>query len=195
MRNARARKVSMVTLFGVLVLSIGLIRLVSMTGSAGAVPSVKDDALAGGTQNWDKNLPSASRFTVLAIFGGAAVRDNNTGLVWEQAPAATLHPWANVEGATNYCVNKSVGGTRGWRLPSVTELASLIDPSLPAPFVPGNVFAGVQSSSYWAAKLSGGNPDIMWDVNFGSGLVSTFLDKTDLARLWCVRGPMNADAY
>ena len=27
------------------------------------------------TQNWDKNLPSSSRFTVLADFGGAAVRD------------------------------------------------------------------------------------------------------------------------
>jgi hypothetical protein len=71
MRNARVRRVGMVTLFGVLVLSIGLVRLVFMTGSAGAVPPVKDDALAGVTQNWDKNLPSASRFTVLAAFGGA----------------------------------------------------------------------------------------------------------------------------
>jgi hypothetical protein len=50
---------------------------------------VKDDALTGVTQNWDKNLPSASRFTVLANFGGAAVRDNNTGLVWEQAADGT----------------------------------------------------------------------------------------------------------
>ena len=195
MRNTRARRVGMVTLFGVLVLSIGLVRLVFMTGSAGAVPPVKEDALAGVIQNWDKNFPSASRFTVLAAFGGAAVRDNNTGLVWEQAPAATLRPWSNVDGATNYCANKPVGGTRGWRLPSVAELASLIDPSLPAPFVPGNVFAGVQSSTYWSATLGGGNPEIVWDVNFGSGVVDTPLDKTDLARAWCVRGPMNADAY
>ncbi|HEV8328277.1 MAG TPA: DUF1566 domain-containing protein [Nitrospiraceae bacterium] len=100
-----------------------------------------------------------------------------------------------MEGATNYCVKKPVGGTRGWQLPSVAELASLIDPSLPAPFVPGNVFAGVQSSSYWSATLGGGNPEIVWDVNFGSGVVDTPLDKTDLARAWCVRGPMNADAY
>src|SRR5262245_56889752 len=46
------------------------------------------------TPNWDKNLPandpggacpaSSSRFT--CVFGGAAVRDNETGLVWEQSP-------------------------------------------------------------------------------------------------------------
>ena len=61
----------MITLFGVLVLSIGLIRLVSMTGSAGAVLPVKEAALAGVTQNWGKNLPSASRYTILANFGSA----------------------------------------------------------------------------------------------------------------------------
>ncbi|HWG96103.1 MAG TPA: hypothetical protein VN647_03370, partial [Nitrospira sp.] len=38
------------------------------------------------TQSWDKKLPGASRFTVLSDFGGAAVRDNETGLVWEQSP-------------------------------------------------------------------------------------------------------------
>jgi hypothetical protein len=44
------------------------------------------EAIAGFTQNWNKNLPSASRFTVLTSFRGTAVRDNNTGLVSEQAP-------------------------------------------------------------------------------------------------------------
>ena len=36
------------------------------------------------TQNWDKKLPSASRFTILSAFGDAAVRDDETGLVWEK---------------------------------------------------------------------------------------------------------------
>ena len=32
------------------------------------------------TESWDKNLPSASRFTILPKFNNEAVRDNNTGL-------------------------------------------------------------------------------------------------------------------
>jgi hypothetical protein len=38
------------------------------------------------------------------------VRDNNTGLVWEQASDATGRLWTD---ATHYCVNQAVGGTVG----------------------------------------------------------------------------------
>ena len=63
---------------GVMVLSAGLV-LVNYGGGitpAAAAAPVKDDPHAGVTKNWDKNLPSASRFTT--VFTGA-VRDNNTG--------------------------------------------------------------------------------------------------------------------
>ena len=46
-------------------------------------------------QNWDKNVPTASRFTVLAEFNNEAVRDNNTGLVWERAPDGTTRSWGD----------------------------------------------------------------------------------------------------
>ena len=58
---------------------------------------------------------------------------------------------------TSSCVNKNVGGTRGWRLPSVTELVSLIDPTLPAPFVPVSVFTGVRPFFYWSASTDAGS--------------------------------------
>jgi hypothetical protein len=154
----------------------------------------RDDPHAGVTQNWDSNLPSASRFTVLTDFGGAAVRDNNTGLVWEKAPNATPRVWSAVDGAPAYCVDKIVGGTRGWRLPSVAELASLIDPTLVAPFVPASVFTGVQSTLYWSATTVASDPSHAWSVSFGHGFVNV-LDKTSALPAWCVRGGMNADAY
>lgn len=55
---------------------------------------------------WDKNLPSANRFTVLSAFGGAAVLDNNTGLVWEQTSDGSTHNWIQ---AKSYCLNKNIG--------------------------------------------------------------------------------------
>jgi hypothetical protein len=144
------------------------------------------------TMRWDAKNPSTSRFTVLTDFGGAAVRDNNTGLVWEQSPA-TMATWTD---ARLQCINKPVGGTRGWRLPSVAELASLIDPTLPAPFVPA-VFTGVeQMAPYWTATANADSSSITskLSLNFQDGTVGVSM-KSTANFFWCVRGPMNDSAY
>src|SRR5437660_5376822 len=94
------------------------------------------------TPSWDQTLACATtatcpRFIVLSNFASAAVLDRETGLVWERSPGDT-----NNDGIVNnsdaldwvdariHCADKSVGGRKGWRLPSVTELASLVDPSV-----------------------------------------------------------------
>ena len=143
------------------------------------------------TLRWDTRNPSASRFTVLTDFGGAAVRDNNTGLVWEQSPAM-MTTWSD---ARLQCIDKNVGGTRGWRLPSVAELASLIDQSLGTPFVPG-VFTGVQPAPYWSATTNADSTSSTskLSVNFQDGLVGISI-KSSSNFFWCVRGPMSESAY
>ena len=146
------------------------------------------------TLRWDQALPAAQRFVVLAAFANAAVLDKNTGLVWEQAPAATAPTWFL---ATNVCINKNVGGQRGWRLPSIPELASLIDPTVttPGPTLPaGHPFTNVQSALYWSATSNAVNPTNAWVVHFGFGDVRLVI-KSDSNYAWCVRGGMNADAY
>jgi hypothetical protein len=103
------------------------------------------------TLRWDQNLPGASRFTVLAAFANQAVLDKNTGLVWEQAPSTTT---AVFQDSTYGCANKVIGGQKGWRLPAIPELASLIDPSIATPgptLPPGHPFTNVQSAFYWSA--------------------------------------------
>jgi len=155
------------------------------------------DALSGGggegnhTLRWDTNNPTASRFAVLAAFNDEAVLDKNTGLVWEQAPLTFTRTWA---GAVGHCLGKNVGGTRGWRLPSVAELASLIDPSLPEPFVPASVFTGVQSASYWSAASLADAPAFAWSVIFVGGFADPD-DKDFTYFVWCVRGPTQESAY
>ena len=153
--------------------------LAAITGGAGA---------GNHTLRWATNNPSASRFTT--AFTGA-VLDKNTGLVWEQAPDATTRLWAVV---TGYCANKNVGGTVGWRLPSVVELKSVQDPSLATPFVPASIFTGVQSAFYWSASTGADFPSGAWLVDFNGGLVGG-LNKTLTHHAWCVRGGMHADAY
>ena len=162
--------------------------------SAGYNPS--DDAaiaqeaptdLSGVPQAWDKNLPTEKRFTVLASFANAAVLDKNTGLVWEQTPDDTIREW---DKAGYYCVNKKVGGTAGWRLPSVVELMSVLDPTLGAPFVSPKIFTGIRSpSGYWSATTIADEPTFAWVVDFGRGL-AVFSIKNRPSLAWCVRGPM-----
>jgi Protein of unknown function (DUF1566) len=167
--------------------AVGLVAgglLLAGCGSGAAVVPGAPTDLSGVTQNWDKAMSATQRFVVLATFNTSAVRDNETGLVWEKSPQITTPTW---DSARLTCTDKNVGGRKGWRLPSVHELASLVDPSVAAPgptLPPGHPFLNVQS----------GNTSSAWLVNFNSGLVGKLL-KTGSNSLWCVRGGMNADTY
>jgi hypothetical protein len=117
--------------------------------------------LRGVTQNWDRTLsaepggacPAASaRFT--CVFNNAGARDNETGLVWGHPQASTMDWWT----ARTACANDTTGGRKGWRLPTVTELSSPLDPpnayTLKLP--PGHLFAYLSSYyGYWIATLDG----------------------------------------
>jgi len=69
------------------------------------------------TLRWDQVIPAATRFVVLSDFGGAAVRDNETGLVWERSPLTTLHPWDpgadRFNSALAQCADRTTGGRKG----------------------------------------------------------------------------------
>jgi hypothetical protein len=165
--------------------------LAAITGSGGAGDH------SGVTQNWDKVLPSGQRFVVLAAFGNAAVRDNDTGLVWEQSPSTTTETWFN---ARHTCATKNVGGRKGFRVPAVFEITSLIDPSAPVPpkLPVGHPFTNVMPVYYWAATTDSANPAFAWGADFLTGTSGSSVGitvKTTPNHVWCVRGEMNADQY
>jgi hypothetical protein len=177
--------------FMVGLLSLGLLAAAALTAGSAQADS------AGpyyATPSWDQTLPSATRFIVLSNFASEAVLDRETGLVWERSPQTKVAAWV---GARDTCIGKPVGGRRGWRLPSIPELASLIDPSVaaPGPTLPsGHPFLNVQSDVYWSASTVAENSTLAWLVFFNDGSVGGD-SKTDGLRAWCVRGGMNAEAY
>jgi hypothetical protein len=183
-------------IFGYYCLSFIALCLVLIDNTRAAPPN-KNSGAGTPTQNWDQNFPSASRYTVLNDFissagvAGAAVRDNNTGLVWDQFPDNFDHTWAS---ALLFCLNKKDRGPVGWRLPSLVELRSVQDPTLPAPHVPLGIFTNV-ASAYWSATSSAAIPGNAWFVEFGSGGPARNVDKNSVFAAWCVRGPMNVDMY
>jgi len=180
---------------GLLVLG-GLLTVGCVSGgeSVGAVRSAGVIDLSGVPPSWDKALPSTQRFVLLAAFNNDAVRDNNTGLVWEKSPQTAAVTW---NGARFACINKNVGGQKGWRLPSIPDLASLIDPSVvsPGPTIPpGHPFHNIQSAGYWSATTNAEDASDAWFVYFGLGFVDHD-SKAHTGHVWCARSSMNADAY
>ena len=99
------------------ILIVGFSVLVGFTlvaRHAGAVsPSDSNPATHSSEHNWDKKLPSASRFTTLSAFGDAAVRDDETGLVWEKTLEAAEMAWSD---ARTFCADKDVGRRKGWHV-------------------------------------------------------------------------------
>jgi hypothetical protein len=137
------------------------------------------------TLRWDQKLTMANRFVL--VLNGNSVLDKETGLVWFQTPQGGA-VWAFGPAG---CINRQMDGRKGWRLPSVHELASLVDTNVQSPAnalnMPNGPFHNVQGDWYWSATTSSGNPDSAWAVNFGNGEVDTNA-KTDFNLVWCVRG-------
>ncbi len=168
-----------------------------------AVDNLSTADHSGPPPAWDMTLlandpggactSNSSRFT--CVLGGAAVRDNETGLVWEQSPGDTngdtvvdTNDKLIWKLALSHCVDKNVGGRKGWRLASIEELKSLIDPTaVRPPFLPaGHPFSNLQSGFFWSASSSADFPTVAWFVNFNVGHVFTFI-KTSSFFVWCVR--------
>ena len=120
-------------------------------------------ALVGGLCLADYGLEvaptaAAQRFTVLAALNNEAIRDNETGLVWEKSPSSAALTWDEAHGS---CMAKNISGKRAWRLPSSLELASLLDHSVAAPgpaLPPDHPFRNVRSSYYWSATTDFNSP-------------------------------------
>ncbi len=145
---------------------------------------------------WDQHIDTTSRFAVLSAFGGAAVRDNETGLVWEQSPSKSGFQWSGIGGVTaaSHCNQLTTGSRLGWRLPTLQELASLVDPTQSDPSLPsGHPFSNVQSSAYWSATTLAGSSGIAWAVDFSVGAVNNLFAKGFSNPVWCVRGGQGVD--
>jgi len=146
-------------------------------------------ALADPGTTWDTKITGAKRFSVLGQFDRAAVLDKETGRVWEQSPSTSTFSWIQ---AATHCYQRELGGRKGWRLPTIEELASLVDTSQSEPTLPvGHPFSNVQSfNAYWSATSAAG--DNAWAVVFFNGEVGVGL-KIGLHLTWCVRGGQGTD--
>ncbi|MBN2344454.1 MAG: DUF1566 domain-containing protein [Deltaproteobacteria bacterium] len=95
----------------------------------------------------------ANHYTI----GTDAVTDNYTGLVWQRGYSDTLMTWS---AAPSYCAGLTLDGLSGWRVPTITELATTVNEAKVGGAIvdeafPGNP-VGCKEPQYWfwAAEAS-----------------------------------------
>lgn len=168
----------------------------------GIVAFFAEQAAATDLRSWDKKIYKAKeRFKILKSFNYEAVLDKETQIVWEREPSAVNH--IDIIGASNRCLNLQTGNRMGWRLPSVSDLTSLIDPGVATrPKLPTNhPFSNIKSSfiggvsaeeQYWTATGSTFSliQPSAYTVSFGLGttLNQGISNPCPTCFAWCVRG-------
>ncbi|MBA3612713.1 MAG: DUF1566 domain-containing protein [Nitrospirales bacterium] len=113
--------------------------------------------------------------------------------MWDGSPDTnTQGSWQN---AISHCTTRTVGGVKGFHLPLIEQLTSLL-PLLTTDLnsaTGDGPFSNVQSAGYWSATSGANSPTLAWFVPFRNGFVG-ISDKGDAISLaWCVRGDQSFD--
>jgi hypothetical protein len=204
----------MAIVIGLLLPRLGMAGSLEPSGAPAPTMRTLDEIYS--TNSWSKKLqcdivdtihgprPVCPRFEVLADFNNEAVLDKETGLVWEKSPSSNTYGLQAAQYTCNgLCWLSTAGGRCAWRIPTVQELESLIDPTrfslqgvstLPS----GNPFSNVQAhpAQYWSSTLSPwGGSQSAWSVIFSSGDPPISVGGvTNQNYVWCVRGGSGVDA-
>ncbi len=122
---------------------------------------------AAATPSWHQIIQGTERFEL--VMNDEAVLDRETGLVWERNTSDTMYNWYE---AQSHCYVLELGGRKGWRLPTIDELATVVGSSEELPSLPNNhPFTGAQLDIYWSSTTDASEAGNAWRVDFYGGNV------------------------
>ena len=186
-KNKFARCVlAAVTLFVSIILTIPAI--VHAHNNVVVIPLAGDDVSAKLTPTTPiaKVDPNQSDYDI----GILTVFDNTTKLEWQREDDSINRNW---EESVDYCSSLNLDNHSDWRLPTLTELLSIVDyGQLTTPLIDPIVFPNTSTGAYSTSLRSSVTSFENWVVRFNDG--ETFdSDSTFSRRVRCVRTrPLNS---
>ena len=96
--------------------------------------------------------------------GDNTITDTKTGLIWAKNTAAKDANFADAEQAV-----AALGD--GWRMPTIDELATLVDRTRYNPAINTEAFPDTESDWYWSSTPHAKYTSAVWVVNFHLGTV------------------------
>ncbi len=159
------------------------------------------DARQAGVKGFNfTRLDASGNVITQAEIPATCVRDNVTGLVWENKTAGGLHAvqarytqqptgegsareWLQKVNADGWC------GYRDWRLPSLQELESVVDYGIPfpGPVLDPAAFPLTLNEAYWTDASDGRRVNQAYVVQFDDGQIYSH-PRTSLHPVRLVRG-------
>ena len=113
------------------------------------------------------------------------VRDSRSGLMWQDSSVVETQEMLYSQ-AKRYCQELSLSGYKDWRLPTVTELQSIVDFKRYDPSI-NRAFYHTAKDNYWSSTIYADDSVRAWAVDFKSGGTSHNRDSYSYY-VRCVRG-------
>lgn len=148
-------------------------------------PCTKDACLGGACKhgypvhaatdwmNWPV-VPEARADKEFILIGGAngkAAVDKKTCLMWKRDVEQGAYSWPVANDTSKACTSV-VEGYGNWRLPTVTELLSLVDyKKTSSPAINTTVFPSVPGNWFWTSTGWAGDLGLAWLIDFNDGYV------------------------
>ncbi|MES1204805.1 MAG: DUF1566 domain-containing protein [Pseudomonadota bacterium] len=111
------------------------------------------------------------------------VLDVATGLRWQRVPAPKPMTF---DAARTTCGRLAMDGARGWRVPTMGELLTLIDERAASPMIDRDAFPDTPGEPFWTSSTFANGNQLAWYVRFdqGTGLYGRLIEPF---RVRCVR--------
>ena len=106
---------------------------------------------------------------------GSEVVDHQTGLIWMKQVETEL----TFDQAQDYAEQVARETGRAWRVPTIDELASLVDPG--RRHYPASGFPDMPPEDFWSSSPYMDIANLAWNVRFGAGNVSSTCRENSLA--------------
>jgi Protein of unknown function (DUF1566) len=110
---------------------------------------------------------------------GALVLDEETGLTWQRDFDPATYTWDDAQG---HC--QALGA--GWRVPSLTELQTILDDAREYPAIDEDAFPDTPSEVFWTSSPNAAGAGSAWRVDFFYGATDSDVTTRDY-RVRCVR--------
>lgn len=125
------------------------------------VPGLNIKADAGKAWEIDeKSLPKVTPAEFKTSGDGLTVYDTKNNLMWPIDPTKTGLKHYTWEDAKKACENLNYAGYDDWRLPSLTELRSLLDPAS----YDDKLFSCNKKGIFWSSTPFENNDEMVWSV-------------------------------